>query len=68
MVGRSFYGALDVRLMDRLVRVTDQDPMVGRSFYGALDVKIMDRLARATRIQWWADPSTEQWMLGQWTG
>jgi hypothetical protein len=35
---------------------------VGRFFYGALDVKIMDRLARATRIQWWADSSTEHWM------
>jgi hypothetical protein len=59
MVSRSFYGALDVKIMDRLVRAIR---MVGRSFYGALDVKIMDRLARATRIQWWADPSTEHWM------
>ncbi len=36
--------------------------MEGRSFYGALNVRIMDRLVRVTRIQWWADPSTEHTM------
>ncbi len=61
MEGRSFYRALDVKIMDKLARAT-MDSMVGRSFSGAVDVNILDRLFGETRIQWWADPSTEHWM------
>ncbi len=61
MVFRSFYGALDVKIMDRLVWET-RIQWCRRSFYIELDVKIMERLVWEARIQGWADPSTEHWM------
>ncbi len=60
MVGRSFYGALDVKIIERLV--PEARILCWADSSKALDVKIMDRLVRETRIQWWADPSMEHWM------
>ncbi len=50
MEGRSFCGALNIKIMDMLARATRIQWKA--DFYAAPDVKIMDRLVRATRIQW----------------